>query len=94
MLQFAPSTSGGVRIADQAVMPGKARQSDLQHDFARAFRPAFAALRVFQPQQMTADIDEDAAQLRPHSRQCTGNALARGQNRIVEMGNLAPAPAR
>ena len=61
-------------------------QSDLEHDLAGALRPAIRLLGFFEPFQLAADIDEDAADFgadlvkRPH------DALLGGDDLVAEIG--------
>lgn len=77
-------------------MPGQRGQRYLQHDFAGALWPAFAALGVLKPSQVTADVDEDARHLRPDRVESPSVTLAGGDDAVGKGGWIArgaPPPA-
>jgi len=71
-------------IADQAVMPGKAGQRDLQHDLARALRPAILLLSLFETFQLTANIDQHARDFRTHRHQRPHHSFLRGDHLVAQ----------
>jgi hypothetical protein len=80
MAYVPPSADSAV--GDQSIVPGKARQSDLQHHFACTLWPAIRFFGLFEALQLTTNIDEDACDLgpdgheRPHHPFLGGNHLA------------------
>ena len=48
------------------VVPGKTRETELQHDLAGTLRPVMASLGFFQPLQLATDIDEHLGKLGAH----------------------------
>ncbi len=70
-------------------MPGKPRQRNLQHDFARPLRPALRLLGVFWALQLATDIDEHAGKLRPHGLKRARHSLLGGNDVIAEGGGVA-----
>ena len=91
-----PGAGGGAgaRGDAQAVMQRQPVECDVEHDLGRAPRPVLAALDVFQPRQMTADIEKKIGEPRAGRRHRRAEALLGGDHGFGERGvRLLSAPA-
>jgi hypothetical protein len=67
----------------EPVMSRQPVEGELEHDLARALRPAVTLLRVFEPFQLAANIDEHPGKLRTHGVDRVHNALFGGDDLIA-----------
>src|SRR6185503_19638433 len=66
----AQTVGAGRRLGrQQAVVPGKTRERQLEDDLARPLRPALGTLGRLEANVETAHVEEDPGQLRSHGRQ-------------------------
>ena len=86
-----------LRLAtDQAVVPGKSRQGDLENDFAGALRSAILLLGIFKAFQLAANIDQHAGDLGPTAisaritRLCREHLVAKRRGVEAPLGASAP----